>query len=58
MAAKQITSENQRDLETRVDPEKQARSRKCLMCGTDFKSAWAGERICRKCKSTSKWRHG
>lgn len=36
----------------------QARTRKCLMCGADFPSKWAGERICRKCKSSTAWRRG
>lgn len=35
-----------------------AKTRKCLMCGSSFPSAWAGERICRKCKSSSTWRQG
>jgi len=30
--------------------------RKCLLCRDPFPSAWAGERVCRKCKSTSTWR--
>jgi len=30
--------------------------RKCLICKTPFQSAWAGERVCRRCKSTSTWR--
>jgi hypothetical protein len=30
--------------------------RKCLICRDPFPSAWAGERVCRKCKSTSTWR--
>jgi hypothetical protein len=30
--------------------------RKCLICRDSFPSAWAGERVCRKCKSTSTWR--
>lgn len=30
--------------------------RKCLMCEAEFTSGWAGERICRKCKSSDKWR--
>ena len=40
-----------------VDPEKldpeprhEARERICLMCGEPFESAWAGHRICGKCK--------
>jgi hypothetical protein len=32
--------------------------RKCLICKAPFLSAWAGERICRRCKSTSRWRSG
>jgi hypothetical protein len=32
--------------------------RKCLICKTPFTSAWAGERVCRRCKSTSAWRGG
>jgi len=39
----------------RTDEEK---IRKCLMCGTPFPSAWAGERICRRCKSSARWRSG
>ncbi len=30
--------------------------RKCLICRDPFPSSWAGERVCRKCKSTSSWR--
>ena len=32
--------------------------RKCLTCGEKFESAWSGERICKKCKSTSAWKSG
>lgn len=32
--------------------------RNCLICKSPFPSAWAGERICRRCKSTSAWRSG
>jgi hypothetical protein len=39
----------------RVD---QPKIRKCLICKSPFQSAWAGERICRRCKSTSGWRSG
>ena len=38
------------------DPDR--KTRRCLMCSRDFDSAWAGERICRKCKSTAAWRTG
>ena len=32
--------------------------RRCLSCGRSFESEWAGERICRNCKSTETWRRG
>jgi hypothetical protein len=35
-----------------------AKKRRCLMCSEAFESAWAGERICRRCKSTDRWRAG
>ncbi len=41
------------------DPRKFERKvRQCLMCGESFTSEWAGERVCRHCKSTSAWRTG
>jgi hypothetical protein len=36
----------------------EAKTRKCLVCQTPFPSAWAGERVCRRCKATSAWRSG
>lgn len=30
--------------------------RQCLRCRSDFESAWAGERICSRCKSSNAWR--
>ncbi len=38
--------------------EAEVRQRACLMCAEPFESAWAGERICTKCKSRSGWRGG
>lgn len=44
------------------DAEREARrcaeqkTRKCLLCREPFPSSWAGERVCKKCKSTSTWR--
>lgn len=35
-----------------------AKARQCLRCGTSFSSAWAGERICGRCKGSSGWRQG
>jgi hypothetical protein len=32
--------------------------RKCLVCKSPFPSSWSGERVCRRCKSTSAWRSG
>ncbi|MFM2129808.1 MAG: hypothetical protein RL477_1354 [Pseudomonadota bacterium] len=37
-----------------VDPK----MRTCLACHSPFRSEWAGERICQKCKSSSSWRSG
>ena len=32
--------------------------RTCLSCKARFDSAWAGERICQRCKATTAWRSG
>jgi protein-arginine kinase activator protein McsA len=32
--------------------------RLCLRCQTTFKSQWAGERICARCKGSTTWRSG
>lgn len=34
------------------------KARRCLKCGTDFRSEWSGERICPCCKKRSEWRSG
>ena len=34
------------------------KTRPCLVCEVPFQSEWAGERICRRCKSTAAWRSG
>jgi hypothetical protein len=36
----------------------QRRVRACLKCSEKFESAWAGERICRRCKGSSTWQSG
>jgi hypothetical protein len=41
-----------------VVDEVRVKKRPCLVCREQFESAWAGERICRKCKSTAAWRSG
>lgn len=30
--------------------------RKCLMCRSEFKSSWPGERVCRNCKGNEAWK--
>ncbi|MEX2629310.1 MAG: hypothetical protein WD341_05165 [Tistlia sp.] len=32
--------------------------RACLRCGGMFPSAWAGERVCGRCKDSVAWRQG
>lgn len=32
--------------------------RRCLGCLAMFESEWAGERICRRCKTKAHWRTG
>lgn len=36
----------------------QEKKRRCLVCSEDFLSAWAGERVCKKCRSSTAWRQG
>ena len=36
--------------------DREPKTRNCLLCKSPFPSAWAGERVCRRCKSTSTWR--
>ncbi len=40
------------------DEDIEPKLRHCLACRSPFTSAWAGERICPKCKSSSTWRSG
>jgi hypothetical protein len=40
------------------DNDAEAKERRCLMCGETFQSEWAGERICRRCRSSAAWRQG
>lgn len=46
--------------ETEIDSDDKTdrKTRRCLMCGQPFPSEWAGERVCRSCKSTAAWRTG
>jgi hypothetical protein len=34
------------------------KTKPCLVCKAPFLSEWAGERICRRCKSSAAWRSG
>lgn len=45
--------ENTEETETTVDAPK---TRQCLRCQSEFESAWAGERICSRCKGSNAWR--
>jgi hypothetical protein len=38
--------------------DSESKIRNCLICKSPFPSAWSGERVCRRCKSTSAWRSG
>jgi hypothetical protein len=48
--------ESRENPEAKRMPEKKIRN--CLVCHSAFLSAWAGERICKRCKGTSAWRNG
>ena len=39
-------------------PMHKEKTRRCLVCCEDFVSAWAGERVCKKCRSSTAWRQG
>ncbi len=34
------------------------KTRKCLMCGSEFTSEHVGNRVCQSCKGTAAWREG
>jgi hypothetical protein len=44
--------EDDLDEQVRLPPKKRA----CLRCRGIFLSSWAGERVCRGCKSGEAWR--
>jgi len=44
--------------ETEPSPMHKEKTRRCLVCSEDFLSAWAGERVCKKCRSSTAWRQG
>ena len=51
-----VESETEHDID--IDDKTNRKTRRCLMCGQPFLSEWAGERVCRSCKSTAAWRTG
>ncbi|SDO19977.1 hypothetical protein SAMN04488061_0546 [Filomicrobium insigne] len=32
--------------------------RHCLVCHEEFVSAWSGNRVCNRCRSTAVWKQG
>ena len=51
-----VDAETEIDID--IDDKTDRKTRRCLMCGQSFLSEWAGERVCRSCKSTAAWRTG
>ena len=41
-----------------IGRDDESKTRKCLVCKVEFLSEWAGERVCKKCKSSKNWRNG
>lgn len=39
-------------------PGTEPKLRQCLRCQETFRSEWAGERICSRCKQSAAWRMG
>lgn len=50
-----MTSKFTKPRPERVDEEM---VRLCLKCREPFPSSWAGERVCKTCKSRDEWRTG
>ncbi|WP_420723598.1 MULTISPECIES: hypothetical protein [unclassified Hwanghaeella] len=48
-------SDSSKNKKPESDRKYETKTRKCLMCRSDFKSAWPGERVCSNCKQTSAW---
>lgn len=55
-AARPVEAETETEID--IDDKTDRKTRRCLMCGQPFLSEWAGERVCRSCKSTAAWRTG
>jgi DnaJ-class molecular chaperone len=60
MSVEDIEIRLTKDLDSKLASEEEVRrvprKRKCLMCRDTFDSAWAGERVCKRCKSSAAWR--
>ncbi len=48
-------SDSSKNKKPESDRKYEAKTRKCLMCRSEFKSSWPGERVCSNCKQTSAW---
>ncbi|MBJ26903.1 MAG: hypothetical protein CL567_04505 [Alphaproteobacteria bacterium] len=46
------------DVSFEEETQPEIKERKCLKCREVFPSQWAGERICKRCKSSGSWRNG
>jgi len=40
------------------DPGHEEKHRACLVCGDEFLSTWSGERVCKRCRGSARWRQG
>jgi hypothetical protein len=52
------TDDMRRPAAQELERSAEEKIRKCLICRSPFPSAWAGERVCRRCKASSTWRSG
>jgi hypothetical protein len=57
-AAKNPRNADDGDRAEGARPDRKAKRRLCLRCQTPFDSQWAGERICKRCKSHAGWSYG
>ena len=54
MASKQTANPGSNEVAEKDTPK----IRPCLSCRTPFESAWSGERVCKRCKSSKLWQNG
>lgn len=48
-------SDSSKNKKPESDRKYESKTRNCLMCRSEFKSSWPGERVCSNCKQTSAW---